>query len=210
MRENGWKVANDYDKEAAAIGWDAPAIVYTLALPYTRPGQEIIDIGIGTGLGSELFHYAGMCVVGLDISEEMLDACRAKGCAERLVRHDLTVFPYPFEDGSFDHAVSTGVFQFFENLAPIFQEVNRILKSGGIFVFVTGDRRQDEDAAAVVPPEHSRTTASVRMYRHSSLEVHPWLEESGFHLFETREFSVWIDTTRSGLFFLRAYLACKS
>ena len=210
MRENSWKVANDYDKEAAAIGWDAPAIVYALASPYTRPGQEIIDIGIGTGLGSELFHCAGLRVVGLDISEEMLDACRAKGCVERLVRHDLTVFPYPFENDSFDHAVSTGVFQFFENLAPIFQEVNRILKSGGIFVFVTGDRRQGEDAAAVVPPEHSRTTASVRMYRHSSLEVHLWLEESGFHLFETREFSVWIDTTRSGLFFLCAYLACKS
>ncbi|HII76846.1 MAG TPA: class I SAM-dependent methyltransferase [Methanolinea sp.] len=210
MRENSWKVANDYDKEAAAIGWDAPAIVYALASPYTRPGQEIIDIGIGTGLGSELFHCAGLRVVGLDISEEMLDACRAKGCVERLVRHDLTVFPYPFENDSFDHAVSTGVFQFFENLSLIFQEVNRILKSGGIFVFVTGDRRQGEDAAAVIPPEHSRTTAPVRMFRHSPREVRPWLEESGFRLFETREFSVWIDTARSDRFFLRAYLARKS
>jgi predicted TPR repeat methyltransferase len=210
LRENSWKVANDYDKEAAAIGWDAPAIVYALASPYTRPGQEIIDIGIGTGLGSELFHCAGLRVVGLDISEEMLDACRAKGCVERLVRHDLTVFPYPFENDSFDHAVSTGVFQFFENLSLIFQEVNRILKSGGIFVFVTGDRRQGEDAAAVIPPEHSRTTAPVRMFRHSPREVRPWLEESGFRLFETREFSVWIDTARSDRFFLRAYLARKS
>jgi len=210
LRENSWKVANDYDKEATAIGWDAPAIVYALASPYTRPGQEIIDIGIGTGLGSELFHCAGLRVVGLDISEEMLDACRAKGCVERLVRHDLTVFPYPFENDSFDHAVSTGVFQFFENLSLIFQEVNRILKSGGIFVFVTGDRRQGEDAAAVIPPEHSRTTAPVRMFRHSPREVRPWLEESGFRLFETREFSVWIDTARSDRFFLRAYLARKS
>lgn len=210
MRENSWKVANDYNKEATAIGWDAPAIVYALASPYTRPGQEIIDIGIGTGLGSELFHCAGLRVVGLDISEEMLDACRAKGCVERLVRHDLTVFPYPFENDSFDHAVSTGVFQFFENLSLIFQEVNRILKSGGIFVFVTGDRRQGEDAAAVIPPEHSRTTAPVRMFRHSPREVRPWLEESGFRLFETREFSVWIDTARSDRFFLRAYLARKS
>jgi cyclopropane fatty-acyl-phospholipid synthase-like methyltransferase len=79
---------------------------------FIRPGQTILDIGIGTGLGSEPFFQAGIRIVGIDVNEEMLDACRKKGFAVCLLRHDLTVVPYPFGDETFDQAISTGVFLF--------------------------------------------------------------------------------------------------
>jgi predicted TPR repeat methyltransferase len=201
--------AEKYDKEAAATGWHGPAVVFGLALSYIKHGQTILDIGIGTGLGSELFHKAGIHVVGIDISEEMLDACRKKGFAARLVRHDLAVTPYPFGDASFDHAVSTGVFQFFENLDPVFGEVTRILQKGGMFVFVTGDRRSGECATVIIGPEHTRTGAPVTMYRHTVNEVKSWLEKRGFRLVDTLEFTVWMDAERSKRFPARAYLARK-
>jgi len=201
--------AEHYDKEAAATGWHGPAVVFSLAFPYTRPGQTLVDIGIGTGLGSELFNKAGMHVVGIDISEEMLDACRKKGFTSQLVRHDLTMTPYPCGDASFDHAVSTGVFQFFENLTPVFWEIGRILRDGGVFVFVTGDREQGEDATVIVGPEHTGTSSSVTMYRHTVNKVRGWLEKCGFRLVDTLEFTVWMDAERSKRFPARAYLAQK-
>jgi len=111
-------MAANYDEKAQATGWQGPAVVFGLAFKYTEPGQTLLDIGIGTGLGSALFHKAGLNVIGMDISEEMLEVCRNKGFAAGLVCHDLTVSPYPFGDASCDHAVSTGVFQFFREPGP--------------------------------------------------------------------------------------------
>lgn len=201
--------ADHYDDEAKATGWYGPAVVFGLAFSYTKPGQRILDIGIGTGLGSALFNKAGLSVTGMDISDEMLDACLKKEWAARLVKHDLTVAPYPFDDGSFDHAVSTGVFQFFPELEVVFREIGRVVKEGGIFVFVTGDRTEEEDAEVVVGPEHTGTGTSVTMYRHSTRQITGWLEHNGFHPIDSLEFSVWMDRKRKARFPARAYLAQK-
>lgn len=201
--------AQYYDDEAKVTGWYGPAVVFGLAFPYTKPGQRILDIGIGTGLGSALFQKAGLSVTGMDISDSMLDACRKKGWAARLVRHDLTIAPYPFEDGSFDHAVSTGVFQFFPDLDLVFRETGRLVRDGGIFVFVTGDRGEDEDAEVIVGAEHTGTGYPVTMYRHSPLQVAAWLSRHGFCLIDTLVFSVWMDTERTRRLPARAYIAQK-
>ncbi|HPA07871.1 MAG TPA: class I SAM-dependent methyltransferase [Methanoregulaceae archaeon] len=196
-----------YDEDAKAFGWHGPAVVFGLAFPSITPGQVILDIGIGTGLSSAMFHKAGLKVVGMDVSDTMLEACRKKGWAARLVCHDLTVIPYPFGDDSFDHAVSTGVFQFFANLNPVCAEAGRIVRRGGIFVFMTGDREDEESAEITVPAERSMTGYPVTMYRHSVREVTGWLLQSGFQLIDTLQFSVWMDRERSERFPARAYLA---
>lgn len=201
--------AEHYDDEAKASGWLGPAIVFGLAFAYTKPGQAILDIGIGTGLGSVLFHKAGLVVTGIDISDEMLEECRKKGWADRLVRHDLTKVPYPFDDAFFDHAVSTGVFQFFPDIAMVCRETGRIVRKGGIFVFVTGDRSEQESAEVVVGPEHTGTGHPVIMYRHSPHEVSGWLERNGFAMIDSFDFSVWMDRQRLHRFPARAYLARK-
>ena len=200
---------DSYDDEARATGWHGPAVVFGLAFKYIEPGQTILDLGIGTGLGSELFEKAGLRVVGVDVSEEMLDICRKKGFATRLVLHDLTTTPYPFDDNSCDHAVSTGVFQFFRNLEPVFKETRRIVRPGGIFVFVAGDRRKDESAEVVVDADHTGTGFPVTMFRHDFREVAGWLGNSGFFLIDTLEFTVWMDRERVKRFPARAYIARK-
>jgi ubiquinone/menaquinone biosynthesis C-methylase UbiE len=145
----------------------------------------------------------------MDLSERMLDACRTKGFATRLVRHDMTVVPYPFGNGSFDHAICTGVFQFFPDLDLIFHEVARILQDGGRFAFMTGDRSPEEPAEIIAGPEQTGTDESVIMYRHTPGQVTRWLERGGFHFGDSVEFTVWMDEKRSKQFRARAYLAQK-
>lgn len=209
MTNEAGKEADHYDDDAKTFGWYGPAVVFGLAFPHTKPGQIILDIGVGTGLGSAMFQKAGLDVTGMDISDEMLDACRKKRCASRLVRHDLTVAPYPFGDASFDHAVSTGVFQFFPDLDLVCRETGRIVRNRGIFIFVTGDRSEEELGQVVVPPEHTGTGHPVIMYRHSLREVTGWLERNGFLLIDSLEFPVWMDRERTERFPARAYLAQK-
>jgi SAM-dependent methyltransferase len=101
-------IVEAYDNEAEASGWFGPEVVFGLAYTNVQPGQSILDIGIGTGLGSVLFQKAGLKVHGTDISPRMLDACRSKGFTA-LQLHDLSTPPYPYDSESMDHTVCVGV-----------------------------------------------------------------------------------------------------
>jgi predicted TPR repeat methyltransferase len=157
--------AATYDDAAKKIEWNGPSLIFDLMSPYIRPGQAVLDIGIGTGLGSEPLHQAGLQVTGIDLSRNMLAVCTKKGIATRLILHDLTITPYPFDDSSFDYVISTGVFQFFLDLSAVFGEVARLLTGNGMFAFIVGDRGPEEASEIIAGPEQTGNSTSVTMYR---------------------------------------------
>jgi predicted TPR repeat methyltransferase len=204
---NGSSLASHYDSEAEEYNWRGPEVVFGLSYSFINPGESVLDIGIGTGLGSVLFHKAGLHVYGMDISTEMLEACQSKGFAADLKKHDLTVEPYPYDDASLDHAVCLGVLNFFKDLQIVFREVARILRDNGIFVFVVGDRGSGEKAEFVVGREHTQTDLSVTMYRHGTKEINGLLEDSPFELVRCLEFPVPMDRERTKTLRAKAYVA---
>jgi len=201
--------AETYDDAAAATDWKGPVLVFGLMADTIRPGQTVLDIGIGTGLGSEPFFRAGLLVCGMDISSSMMEVCKRKGIATRLVLHDLTKFPYTFSDRSFDYVISTGVFHFFPDLDGIFSEVARVLIEGGRFAFVAGDRDLEEPAEIIAGPEQTGTDESVTMYLHTLPQVTGWLERNGFWLAGSLQFRVWMDVEHSKEMPFRVYIAEK-
>lgn len=203
------ELAETYDDAARKIDWRGPPLVFSLLSQYIRPGQTLLDIGIGTGLGSEPFFRAGLRIIGMDVSETMIAVCRKKGFAERIISHDLTITPYPFADESIDYVISTGVFHFFPDLDMVFREVARILPKEGMFAFITGDRNPEEIQAIVAGPEQTGTDESVTMFLHSPEQVNGWLEKNGFRLESSEQFSVWMDERHTKQFPARAYLAQK-
>ena len=201
-------MVNAYDDEAEAIGWYGPEVAFGLAYTYVQPGQSVLDIGIGTGLGSDLFRKAGLEVHGMDISPQMLDACRSKGF-EDLQLHDLRKTPYPYESESMDHAVCAGVMNFFSDLSPVFQETSRILRKGGLFVFVVGDRAENEAHSIQVVDEHSKPERTVTMYLHSTNQIKEWMATYHFGLLRNLAFTVFMDRERTKNLHAKAYLALK-
>jgi predicted TPR repeat methyltransferase len=198
-----------YAEEAEATGWFGPEVIFGLSYTYVQPDQTMLDIGIGTGLSSDLFRKAGLSVYGIDISPQMLDACRSKGI-ETVKLHDLTKRPYPFDSLSMDHAVCTGVMNFFSDLSPLFIETARILLAGGIFAFVVGDRAEDEPGEFEVGPEHTHTEETITMYRHSAKQIDGWLKQNRFNLLRSLPFTVYLDPEKTMATRAKAYLARKS
>ena len=202
-------MAKAYDEEAEASGWFGPEVAFGLIYTFIQAGQSILDIGIGTGLGSVLFRKAGLKVYGMDVSQDMLDACRTKGFTD-LTMHDLSEIPYPYDSGSLDYAVCLGVFNFFRDLSPVFREVARILREAGRFVFVVGDRTEDEAMEFVVGPEHTHSGGSMTMYRHSARQINGWLHECGFIPQRRLAFTVYMDRDKTRSLQAAAYLVNKT
>jgi len=197
-----------YDEEAEATGWYGPEVTFGLTYAHVQPGQSMLDIGIGTGLGSILFLKAGLEIHGMDISPQMLDACLSKGFSS-LHLHDLSKTPYTFDSESIDHAVCTGVFNFFSNLSPVFQEASRILRKGGLFAFVVGDRFENEVHAIEVGAEHTKSEKTVTMYLHSAKQIAELMVRYGFEPMRELPFTVFMDRERTKSMPARSYLTRK-
>jgi SAM-dependent methyltransferase len=78
------------------------------------------------------FAGAGWSPVGVDISEEQLRLARGRGCDVRLAAAEKL----PFEDASFDAAVSMWTHTDLADFAVALREVARVLRPGAPFVYV--------------------------------------------------------------------------
>lgn len=129
--------AVEYDRQMQAYHCYLPEILFGLCYEFTRPGQVLLDVGIGSGLAAQLFAKAGLAVYGMDFAATMLAICRDKGFAHDLRQHDLQQIPWPYLSNQFDQLVCCGVLHFIADLAGMFGEAGRVLRAGGLLAFTT-------------------------------------------------------------------------
>jgi predicted TPR repeat methyltransferase len=182
--------AAEYDDQVAAYRSYGAEFLFGLSFEYVRAGDSLLDLGIGTGLGSRLFAGVGLAVSGVDGSAAMLEECRAKGFAVDLRLFDLRRTPWPYEDGSFDHAIACGVFHFFGDLSPFFGEVGRLIRPGGLFAFTvmvqSGDVQPGDDYVEIA-------RSGVPIFVHAPTAIQALLAASGFDLLKEGRYIVQSD-----------------
>jgi len=89
--------ADEYDNLAYQSESHSAEIVFGLLFEYIQPGQNLLDIGIGTGLSAVLFKKYGLNIYGLDNSLEMLEVCEKKNIAVDLKLFDLNNKTLPYD-----------------------------------------------------------------------------------------------------------------
>lgn len=99
----------------------------------TPPVDDALDLGTGTGEGARVVaqRFPDARIVGVDLSERMLERARAKVPQAEFRRADASALPFP--DASFDLVTHA-------NMIPFFDEVARVLRPGGqtLFAFSMG------------------------------------------------------------------------
>jgi SAM-dependent methyltransferase len=96
------------------------------------PNLRILDVGCGTGANLEMLSQFGSAE-GVDVSDEALDFCRAKGLT---VQKGLAE-TLPFADGSFDVTTALDVIEHLDDDVAGLKEMHRVTKTGGFsLIFV--------------------------------------------------------------------------
>jgi SAM-dependent methyltransferase len=131
----------DYLVELLEAYWFAPPValwraveVRTASDPCEASTRPLLDLGCGDGLiGQILFGASGEIDVGLDPWTGQLRRAAAAGAYDHVDRGYGHALPYP--DASFATVFSNSVLEHIPDLEPVLQEVARVLKPGGWFIF---------------------------------------------------------------------------
>ena len=130
------KWAETYDEDFALYSnYLSPKKISSYFNKYSRnTDTPILDVGAGTGLvGEYLYKTGNKKIIGIDISSEMLEQAKLKGCYSSLIEADITK-KIPLKNNSIGAVVSAGTFTHGHVGADSFDELLRITKPGGLFV----------------------------------------------------------------------------
>ena len=94
----------------------------------------ILDVGAGTGLIGECLNVNSRELDAIDISPEMLNIARLKNCYSKIIEADLTK-RLLINDNHYGAIVSAGTFTHGHVGPDVLDELLRVTKSGGLFVF---------------------------------------------------------------------------
>jgi SAM-dependent methyltransferase len=102
-------------------------------------GLDVLDLGCGEGRSSRMLAERGANVVGLDISEKMIEAAQ-KHSRTAVTRLHFEVGSasnmHNMNDASFDAVVSYMALMDMPNLKQVFSEAHRVTRPGGRFAFM--------------------------------------------------------------------------
>ncbi len=103
-----------------------------------RPGETILEVGVGTGLSLPLYP-GNVKVTGIDISTEMLEKARARvdegGLSQVQAVLEMDAEDLRFPDSNFDKVVAMYVVSVVSDPSRVVEEMRRVCKPGGeIFI----------------------------------------------------------------------------
>jgi len=130
------KWANTYDQDFAInSNYLSPKKISHYFNKHAKATDNpILDVGAGTGLVGEFLYKEGKKkIIGIDISLEMLEQAKLKGCYSSLLEGDLTK-KIPLKNNSIGAVVSAGTFTHGHVGAEAIDELLRIAKKGALFV----------------------------------------------------------------------------
>jgi ubiquinone/menaquinone biosynthesis C-methylase UbiE len=118
------------------IDYDDPSNDYFYKeIDFNLSNKKILDIGCGNGADSVRFQEMGALTYGVDPSYEFIN--------EAKTNNPLGIFKegsgeqVPFEDSTFDVIVSKWAMQTSPDVKKFISEASRVLKPGGMFVYLS-------------------------------------------------------------------------
>ena len=164
----------------------------------TVRGCRVLDLGCGVGGAAIRIagEFGAEKVVGVDVEEHSIEYANAKvrtaGLAHQITFELIEPGPIPAADESFDIVFSKDVVCHLADKRPMFSEVYRVLRKGGVFAL--GDWTIGTTPISGGPEKQRvvRRPDGLVLYFEPLEHYLQGLEQSGFASITTREHSGWL------------------
>jgi len=117
-----------------------------------RPGERVLEVGVGTGLSLPLYPR-DVTITGIDVSREMLEKARRRVARQRLANVEalleMDAERMSFADASFDKVVAMYVVSVVERPDRLLAELHRVCRPHGEIFLVNHVRSDNRFIAAV-------------------------------------------------------------
>jgi SAM-dependent methyltransferase len=108
--------------------------VYKFTAQFVQ-GKRVLDVGSGTGYGSDYLARFASSVIGIDYSESAIRVSKARYSRPEFRVMDAHKLEFP--DSSFDFIISTENFEHLSGQAAHLRELGRVLAPGGMALIAT-------------------------------------------------------------------------
>jgi ubiquinone/menaquinone biosynthesis C-methylase UbiE len=125
--------SNNLDRDGANSNRQSREAFYS-HIDFLKPGMKLLDLACGDGFDFVFYKKFGVDIYGLDASEELL-----KMAEKRMIAVELKSGLFediPFEDNFFDAVLSKYAIMTSANMEPVFKEIYRVLKPGGMMLYL--------------------------------------------------------------------------
>lgn len=141
--------AGHFDRHLVGVlGYRTPELLVAM-LQAQAPAafDAVLDLGCGTGLCAPLLRPMVQRLLGVDLSQKMLDKAREGDLYDDLACADVHAW-LEGRRSEWDLVLAADVLVYIGDLAPLFERVARALRTGGRFAFSVESLAQNLDTGA--------------------------------------------------------------
>lgn len=146
--------------------------------------KRVLDLGCGSGVHAKHLFDEGLEVYGLDLSPKMIDEAKKRAPKGKFVVGDMNSLPYKDEffggiyaRASLLHIPKALIFK-------VLKEVNRVLKSGGVFYLAIKEGEGEEEKEDM---RHGKKVKRFFAY-FNEYEIKKYLVDAKFEVLKVKKF----------------------
>lgn len=181
------RISTFYDLLTAS---EKPLIMKGIAALHPLPGESILEIGCATGIGlgmiERIMEGQGFSL-GLDLSYDMLQACRKK-TSGNLLQGDAGYLP--LSSAQFDGVFCSFTLELFsqDQIEQVLKEIRRVLKPEGRLLVAALSSHRENLATKLYGAAHRLFPVAVDC---RPIPVDRILQENGYEIRSAKEYMNW-------------------
>lgn len=166
---------------------------------------EVLDLGCGTGLFGRAIAPFAARIVGVDLSQKMLEKAASINLYQRLEHNDLLGMMRAEPDASYDLIAAADVFVYIGALDELVVEAKRLLRHNGIFAFSAESLEALPESKSMLEPQDFLLNDTGR-YAHSISYLNMLAKKSGFKVLDIKEEPIRLNEDKPVIGYLSVWL----